>query len=252
MNNTVFAQNPKRTETLELNGIHTYYEVYGQGKPLFFLHGITHSTKSWIPLIKEYTQEHEVFLVDLLGHGKSSPFKENISIKSAAQNLNDLIVHLGLDKIQAVGYSYGGEILFQLALIKPDLIESMIIMGSCGTWNARDFPEFVDYLSYKNIDNLPWMREQQINEDRIMNILDQVPNYAVTLTEKELQRIKTRTLLVIGDHDEATPLDCVVKAKTNLPNGFLWIVPNTAHRVHVDKNKDQFIKISKDFFSNNW
>jgi pimeloyl-ACP methyl ester carboxylesterase len=126
----------------------------------------------------------------------------------------------------------------------------MIIIGSCGTWEAKDFPEFVDYLSYKNIDNLPWMQEQQIDDNRIKNILDQVPNYSVTVSEDELRSIKTRTLLITGDNDHATPLECVIKAKTNMTNASLWIVPNTGHRVHLDKNKDLFIKTSKEFLNN--
>ncbi len=248
-----YSQNPKHTEIIELNGLHTYYEVYGHGAPLFLLHGFTQSSKSWVPFITEYSNEYEIYLVDLMGHGKSSPFTENVSIRSAATNLKDLIEHLGQDNISAIGYSYGGDILFQLALIKPSLIKSMIIIGSCGTWNAKDFPEFVEYLSYKNVENLPWMREQQTDEGRIKNILGQFPNYAVTVSDNELKSIETRTLLVAGDNDHATPLACVIKAKTNMPNAFLWVVPKTEHRIHLDKNKDLFVKTSKDFFSNkNW
>jgi hypothetical protein len=32
-----------------------------------------------------------------------------------------------------------------------------------------------------------------------------------------------------------------------MPNAFLWIVPNTGHRSHQDKNKDHFISVSKEF-----
>jgi pimeloyl-ACP methyl ester carboxylesterase len=135
-----YSQKYNRAETLELNGIQTYYEVYGHGSPLFLLHGFTQSSQSWNQFIDEYSSDYEVYLVDLLGHGKSSAFTEKLSIRSAAQNLMDLIEYLNLENINAIGYSYGGEILFQLALINPDLIESMIIIGSCGTWNAEDFP----------------------------------------------------------------------------------------------------------------
>lgn len=252
MNLDGFSQQPKNADTIELNGLQSYYEVYGKGSPLFLLHGFTQSSKSWLPYIDEYSKEFEIYLVDLMGHGKSSPFKENVSVKAAAQNLKDLINHLGLDNIDAIGYSYGGEILFQLALIEPYWIKSMVIIGSCGTWNAKDFPDFVEFLSYKNLDNLPWMRDQQISEERIKNILDQVPNYSVQLSETELKSISTRTFFIVGDNDPATPLDCVIKAKTLMPNSFLWVVPNTTHRVHQNKNKELFIKTSKDFLNNSW
>jgi len=247
-----YSQNPKKADTIELNGLHTYFEVYGNGDPLFLLHGFTQSSKSWIPFITEYSNEHEIYLVDLMGHGKSSPFTEELSIRSAAQNLKDLIESLELDSINAIGYSYGGEILFQLALLEPDLIQSMIIIGSCGSWEAKDFPEFVDYLSYKNIGNLPWMYEQQMNEDRIKNILEQFPDYSVTVSESELKSIKTKTLFIVGDNDPAVQLDCVIQAKTNIPHAFLWIVPNTEHGVHTGKNRNLFLETSKDFLNQNW
>lgn len=247
-----YSQKFNRADTIELNGIQTYYEVYGQGYPLFLLHGFTQSSQSWNQFIPEFNNEYEIYLVDLMGHGKSSAFSEKVSVKSAAQNLMNLIEYLGLENIIAIGYSYGGEILFQLALINPDLVKSMIIIGSCGTWNAEDFPEFVEYLSYKNLENLPWMYDQQVSDERIRNILDQFPNYSVQLSEAELKSIKTRTLLVVGDNDHATPLECIIRTKTNMPNAFLWIVPNTGHRVHQDRNKDLFVKNSKDFFDDNW
>ena len=48
---------------------------YGEGEPLFFLHGYTQSSVAWKDFIDEYTKDYEVYLVDLRGHGKSAIFK---------------------------------------------------------------------------------------------------------------------------------------------------------------------------------
>jgi len=79
-----------------LNGTKVYYEVYGHGAPLFFLHGFTHSSKSWFPYLNDYVDDFEVYLVDLKGHGKSSPFTETLSIQSAARDVEGLIKYLQL------------------------------------------------------------------------------------------------------------------------------------------------------------
>lgn len=39
MSMTGYSQNPKHSDTIELNGLHTYFEVYGDGDPLLLLHG---------------------------------------------------------------------------------------------------------------------------------------------------------------------------------------------------------------------
>src|SRR5688572_24105704 len=249
---TGFSQTPKKAETVVVNGQNIYYEVYGKGEPLFLLHAFTQSSKSWLPYISDYENNFEIYLVDLRGHGKSSWFKENISLRSVAKDVDALAGYLKLERINAIGYSYGGEVLFQLALVHPGLIKSMIIIGSCGTWHAKEFPEFVQYLSYKNIDNLPWMREQQTSEEQIKSILAQTPNYNVTLSDAELKSIQARTLIVHGDKDGATPIMCVAKAKQNLPNSFLWVLPNTEHGAHTGDHKADFIRISKEFFGEAW
>jgi steroid delta-isomerase-like uncharacterized protein len=241
----------KKSETVFLNGTKMYYEVYGRGTPLFLLHGYTQSSKSWLPFIADYASDFEVYLVDLKGHGKSSSFTEKLSIKSAANDLNALIRHLKLDSINAIGYSYGGDILFQLALLNSGLIKSMIIIGSCGSWNANDFPKWLEFLSYKNIESLPWMREQQTSEEQIQIILEQLPNYIVNVSNKELKNISVKTLIVIGDNDDSLPFENVLNAKNELPISSLWIVPNTGHRAHTDHNKDDFVRISKEFFKPN-
>lgn len=244
-----YSQNAKKSETVTLNGSDIYYEVYGTGEPLFLLHGFTRSSMSWLPYVSAFENDFEVYLVDLKGHGKSGHFEEKISVKSAAADVEQLIKYLGLDQIYAIGYSYGGDVLFQLALLRPELIKSMVVVGAYGTWDAKDFPEFTEYLSWKNINNLPWMREQQTGEIQIKKILEQVPNYSVRLNEDEMKSISAKTLLVIGDNDNSVNWDEILKTKKHLPDASLWVVPDMGHGAHRDHNKDNFTKISKEFFS---
>jgi pimeloyl-ACP methyl ester carboxylesterase len=65
------AQTPKHSETVQLNGLDTYYEVYGEGPPLFFLHGGTQSVALWREYVEHFAENYEVFLVDLPAHGNS-------------------------------------------------------------------------------------------------------------------------------------------------------------------------------------
>jgi pimeloyl-ACP methyl ester carboxylesterase len=96
------------------------------------------------------------------------------------------------------------------------------------------------------------MQEQQNSEEQIRSILAQVPNYSVTVSEEELKSIQTRTLLVLGDQDPATPIECVANAKKNLPNSYLWVLPNTEHGAHRDEHKAEFVRISKEFLGGSW
>ncbi|MDQ4141719.1 MAG: alpha/beta hydrolase [Bacteroidota bacterium] len=247
-----FSQTPKKAEVVSLQGVKIYYEVYGKGAPLILLHGYTGSSKHWAPYVSDYANDFEVYLIDLKGHGKSGPFKETLSIKSAANDVDALIKHLKLKSVNAIGFSYGGDVLFQLALLHPGLIKSMISIGACGTWNARDYPDWIESLSYKNINNLKWMREQQMNEAQSKAILDEFPNYNVSVNDEEMKSIEAKTLFILGDQDTSIPLECISSARKNLPESYLWILPNTGHGAHEGKNKQEFISVSKEFFREQW
>lgn len=246
------AQTPKKAEIVSLNGTTIYYEVHGKGEPLLLLHGYTLSTKSWMDFVSDYAKDFEVYLVDLKGHGKSGIFKETLSIKAAAMDVDVLMKHLNLTDIDVIGFSYGGDVAFQLALLHPGLIKAMISIGACGSWNAKEYPDWLESLSYKNISNLPWMRDQQMNEAQSKAILDQFPNYNVSVSAQEMKSIRAKTMFVLGDQDTSIPLECISSARANLPESYLWILPNTGHGAQEGKNKAEFVHVSKEFFKSEW
>ena len=245
----IFSQTLKKSESVSVNGKNLYYEVYGEGEPLFLLHGYTQSSTSWKPYIKEYEQEYEVYLIDLTGHGKSEPFKEDLSVKSVANDLNALIHYLQLEKIKAIGFSFGGDVLYQLALINPSLLESMITIGAVGTWTINDFPEYLKAFTFENRNNFPWLKTSHDGDEHIKAMMDQFKNYTIKLSDEELQSIRPEVLIMIGDDDEGMDLKEVARVKKNLPASDLWILPNVAHGAHEGETKDEFIVKSKAFLS---
>ncbi len=245
----IFSQIPKESESAFINGKNIYYEVYGEGEPLFLLHGYTLSSQSWLPYVEDFDKEYKVYLVDLTGHGKSDAFKEDLSIKSVAEDLNALIQYLKLDKIKAIGFSFGGDVLYQLALMNPSLIESMITIGAVGTWTINDFPTYQKAFTFENRINFPWLLKYHGTDDKIKALMDQFKNYTVMVSNEELQTIKPEVLIMIGDDDEGMDLEEVVRVKKNLPKSDLWILPNVAHGAHEGETKGEFVTKSKAFLS---
>lgn len=242
------SQELVKVETVSLNGKKIYYEVYGKGEPLFLLHGWSASSKQWLPYVLDFYEEFRVYLVDLTGHGKSGAFTETLSIKSVAEDLDALIGYLELEQIQAIGLSYGGDVLFQLALINPSVLKSMITIGALGSWDAREYPDWVEYFTYANLENLTWIKAHQTNDEQIRSMLDdQFENYIVYISDEELKNIKTETLLILGDDDNSLTLEEVSRVRRNLPKSDLWILPNSPHVAHKGKNRSEFIRISKTF-----
>jgi len=245
----VVSQTPKFFETVPINGKGIYYEVYGKGEPLILLHGYTQSSVSWKPYIDDYRNDYEIYVVDLTGHGKSDPFKNDLSVKSVAQDLNYLIKYLKLEKVKAIGFSFGGDVLFQLALLNPMLIESMISIGAVGSWTVKDFPQYQESFTFDNRDSFHWLKSSHASDEHIKALMDQFKNYIVNLSNEELKSIRPEVLIMLGDDDEGMNIKEVIRVKENLMNSDLWILPNVSHGAHEGNNKEEFIRKSKIFFN---
>lgn len=243
------AQTPKKAETVMINGKSIYYEVYGSGTPLIMLHGYSLSSKSWMPYVSDFDKDYEVYLIDLTGHGKSEAFKEDLSIKLVAEDINFLMQYLKLEKINAIGFSFGGDVLFQLSLLNPSLIESIITIGAVGTWSVKDFPEYQESFTYENRGDFPWMKESHTSDIKVRLIMEQFENYIVKLSDAELKSIQPEVLIMLGDDDIGISLEEVVRVRKNVPKSDLWILPNVSHGAHEGENKEEFIQVSKAFLS---
>ena len=55
----------------KVNGINLYYEIYGTGKPLIFLHGSGGSIRSSRAKIEYFKKYFKVIAIDSRAHGKS-------------------------------------------------------------------------------------------------------------------------------------------------------------------------------------
>ena len=53
-----------------------YYNEFGTGKPLLFLHGNTGSSNMYTQIADKYKQDFKVILLDFIGHGKSDRLNE--------------------------------------------------------------------------------------------------------------------------------------------------------------------------------
>ena len=81
-------------------GVSYEYEVVGSGEPLLLLHGFTGSMETWRSFIFSWSEQFQVIVVDLVGHGKTeSP--ENVAhydIRNVALQMKELLDYLHIEK----------------------------------------------------------------------------------------------------------------------------------------------------------
>ena len=245
-----FSQTLQKSETVKLDGIDTYYEVYGDGEPLFLLHGWSQSTTSWNEYVSAFSDHFKVYLVDLKGHGKSSPLQGKFHMQSAADNFLALLDYLQLKEIKAIGLSYGGELLLQFCSAYSDRINSMIVIGASYNFPKQDWGWKYENQSPEQLERL---RQRHMHgEGQIMAFFEQAFNYEILLNKEDLEKISTSTLIVVGEKDHFVDLDTALNLHKFLPDSHLWTVPNTGYVAHRGKNKPEFIRIANEFLRDEW
>ena len=92
------------------DGLWLYYEMHGSGKPILLLPGFGESLKMWRHSVPVLSEGHQVICLDLRGHGRSMKVPGGNRQVRMAQDVRELIDHLGLQDVLLVGHSLGGAV----------------------------------------------------------------------------------------------------------------------------------------------
>jgi 3-oxoadipate enol-lactonase len=114
-------------KTSELN---IHYETGGHGREvLLLLHGNFASWRWWQPLLKNTPRGYRAYAPDLRGCGDTDQPEEGYTIAQHAEDLNQMIVALGLKRLHLVGHSLGGCVALDYALNNPQRIKTLTLVA---------------------------------------------------------------------------------------------------------------------------
>jgi len=102
------------------------YRKYGSGKPLFILHGLFGYSDNWQSLGKKFSNDFEVFLIDLRNHGHS-PHSSDFNYDLMAEDINEIINKEELKKVIILGHSMGGKAAMRAVQKFPFHFEKLIV-----------------------------------------------------------------------------------------------------------------------------
>ena len=76
-----------------LQGVSYEYEVVGSGEPLLLLHGFTGSMETWRSFVLSWSEQFQVILVDIVGHGKTESPEDvtHYDIRNVSLQMKELL-----------------------------------------------------------------------------------------------------------------------------------------------------------------
>lgn len=94
---------------------------------LVLIHGFTQSGRFWDSHVRALSDGFEIFAPDLPGHGQAPPEHDNADLWQAAE----LVSEIG-GPATYVGYSLGARVALHVALLRPKLVEGLVLFGAKG------------------------------------------------------------------------------------------------------------------------
>jgi pimeloyl-ACP methyl ester carboxylesterase len=256
------THNAAETRFVEAAGIAFAYRRFGRpaGLPLVLLQRFRGNLDNWDPALTDaLAAEREVILVDYPGVG-SSTGKPSGTIAEMSRQMIAFVGALGLDRIDLLGFSIGGFVAQEIALVRPALLRRLVLAatgpkGAPGMHGWRDDiaaaargeskPENLLYIMFahteasqgKGMEFLGRFMERQEGRDAPTSDAARDAQYDAIVEwgipdHAALQRltgIKSPTLVIQGDTDLMIPTKLSHLMAGLIPDAHIRIYPDAAH-----------------------
>ena len=120
------------TEFVEVGDVNFAYRRFGRpgGVPLVLLQHFRGNLDNWDPALTDsLAAEREVILVDYPGVGSSTGAASS-TITATARQVIAFIAALGLDEVDLLGFSIGGFVAQEIALVRPTLLRRLVLAAT--------------------------------------------------------------------------------------------------------------------------
>jgi len=241
-----YGNNPAAGKYYDIRGFKMYCEVYGKGEPLLMIHGNGGDISAFTKNIPYFSQKYMVIVADSRAQGKSVDGKDSLSFEMMADDFAALLDVMHIKSCYVIGWSDGGINALLLAMRHPDKVIKLASTGA-NLWpdSTALIPSYWkgerdDYNANKN---KTFTTAKEKNDWKIFMLDWLQPNVPLSA----LKQIKCPSLIISGDHDLIV-LQHTVLIYQNIPEAYLWILPNSPHHT-LQAHADEFNKKVDDFFT---
>jgi pimeloyl-ACP methyl ester carboxylesterase len=242
------------------NGVKIFYDSYGQGLPIVFLHPWTTNGYIWYFQVFPFARTNHVIAVDHRGHGRSDKPAKGYSIQEHASDVRAVLDAAKVDKAVLVGNSIGGMIAMQFALDYPDRVVGLARVSS-GTGLSEGIPKEAGEAFKKDYEGtfgalLNGTVSAKTRRDRpeILEVMkahftvqSNFPKHVFDASmadpngvfgwniKSKLGTIRKPTVIFAGEEDQGTPVAANKFLADNIPGAKLNVIKDVGHFYQLEK-----------------
>ena len=243
----------------KINGANLYYEIYGKGDPLLMIQGWGADVSNWQNIIEPLSKNFQLILFDNRGVGRSEATPGEYTTRMMADDAAALLDHLKIPQTHVLGWSMGGAIAQELALVYPEKVDKLILSATSAKFSEKclficrsqiaavEREEFATQVNW----NVSFCFSEAFFTDsvRLEEVRESVfnPQYPPTLsgiasqfaaivshdTKGRLGAIAAPTLVVGAEEDNLISINNLTRLASEIYHAELKILPG-AHMYHVE------------------
>jgi len=252
-------------KSLRVDDHEIVYLEGGQGVPIIMVHGFAANKDNWTRFAKFITPSYRAAALDLPGFGDSTCLENaSYSIADQAKRLNQFADSAGLKKFHIVGNSMGGHIAARYTVMFPERVLSLGLFDAAGVMapvpsemakrmskgepnplvagSVDEFDRLIKFV-FVTPPEIPGFAKKLLVEEAVRHkasnqrIFKQLSADTGAL-EPDLPKIKTRTLVLWGDHDRVLDVSCVQVLEKGLPNCTTVIMKGCGHLPMIERPQE--------------
>lgn len=203
----------------------------GSGRPLVLLHGNGEDHHVFDRMVPTLGAGRTLVGVDARGHGRSPRGDGPLRIATMADDVAQVLDHLGLAAVDVLGFSDGGNVALELAVRHPAAVGRLVVVGANLDPGGLTAPVLAQLRrEHAVVGALARVVPALRGRAERLALMTQDP----CLTTDDVARIAAPTLVVVGERDVVRP-EHTREIVDAVPHARLVVVPGAGHMLPVEE-----------------
>ena len=240
------------------DGTGIVYELFardGTAPRIALIHSLGMDRLFWTPVTERLAKDASVLVYDCRGHGQSAKPKGPYTVELFADDLADLLDHVGWHSAIVAGASMGGSISLAFAAAYPlrtlalGLIDTTAWYSAPDAWEERarralheGLASMIEFQTKRWFTDAFRAANPEVTRRATDTFLANDPEaYAETCRmlgacdlTAALPRLKMPTVIVVGEEDYATPFAMAETMHRDITGSTLVVLPQARHLTAIE------------------
>ena len=236
------------------------YDISGEGPPLLLIGGLGFGRWGWFKQVPAFARHFRTITFDVRGERRL----EN-GVGDLVGEVVSLLDHLGIKKAHVMGTSLGGFVAQELALLRPDLVDRLVLVSTSSggpgpeTMSPRALSDMLGWGSFsaegairrglETATSEPYRAEHRDEFEQLVGWrLADSPSDAAYYEQamagagfdlsRDVGHITSPTLVIHGAEDRYVPVANAAALAGAIPDAKLRVLDNAGHLVFIERFGD--------------